>query len=328
MALDEVSISRRGALALGLVVAAEGAALAHSVSTGTAFADEVEEGEVVAEASEEVVGAVELDCVSEMVGAESTELEEWIQTSVYDEDAQAEIMAELDAAKDGQTLADPLVAYNPFGTNTLSLYVYFTTEEEASVSYTISVAEEDMTVSISQKVADEETTEETEEAEEAEEATLDEEADALDEAETDEDEEAVYETYDAAIDDRTHEVNGGEAALEHEFRVIGLVPGVTNTVRLTAAYEDGSRESCDVTCTVGSLIGDESVQFDVENGESDADLSDGLYAILGNGASESDFMYIRDNQGVVRGEMTVNGYRPFRMIYDDEGTLYYCSAEQ
>ena len=323
MASNEVSISRREALALGLVVAAEGAALAHGVSASTAFADEAAEEEEFAQTSETVVGAVELDCASEMVGAESTELEKWIQTSVYNEEAQDEIMAELDAAKDGQTLADPLVAYNPFGTNTLSLYVYFTTEEEASVSYTISVAEEDMTVSISKKVAEEET------AEEEDESALEGTAVALGEAVTDETEaeEDAYETYDVAIDDRTREVNDGEAALEHEFQVIGLVPGVTNTVRLTATYEDGSLEHCDLTCAVGSLIGDESVQLAVEDGESDTDLSEGLYVILGNGASESDFMYLRDNQGVVRGEMTVNGYRPFRMIYDDEGSLYYCSAE-
>ncbi|WP_162624288.1 MULTISPECIES: aryl-sulfate sulfotransferase N-terminal domain-containing protein [Blautia] len=33
-----------------------------------------------------------------------------------------------------------LVKENPYGTNTLSLYVYFTTEDLVSVSYTVSVA--------------------------------------------------------------------------------------------------------------------------------------------------------------------------------------------
>ena len=35
-----------------------------------------------------------------------------------------------------------LIKENPYGTNTLSLYVYFTTEELVSVSYTVSVEDE------------------------------------------------------------------------------------------------------------------------------------------------------------------------------------------
>ncbi len=61
--------------------------------------------------------------------------------ATYDVENQEEIAQQLEEEKDADTytLDNMLVEYNPFGTNTQSLYVYFNTDEPASVSYTISV---------------------------------------------------------------------------------------------------------------------------------------------------------------------------------------------
>ena len=231
------------------------------------------------------VSALELSCEAEMAGKKVSAIQDWIYASVYDEDAQAAIASELEAAKDGQTLAEPLVFYDPFGTNTQSLYVYFVTEQAASVAYTVHVDDED--------------------------------------AATIEDESFV----DGSIDDFTRSVDDGAFTQEHEFQAMGLIPNVVNTVTITATYEDGSVEYCTVTCDVGDVLGDEALQLEVTEGTSDAELEDGLYVILGNDSDDADFMYYYDNQGILRGEVPVIGYRSHRMLFDDEGTMYYSASQ-
>ena len=54
--------------------------------------------------------------------------------------------AEAKAAEESGTYTTEkmLVEQNPFGTNTLSLYVYFATEEPVSVSYVVSVPDSEI----------------------------------------------------------------------------------------------------------------------------------------------------------------------------------------
>ena len=219
--------------------------------------------------------AIEIDCTHDMAGAEVADVQAWIKAFVYDEDEQAAVMEKIEAAKNGQTLDAPLVVYNPFGTNTLSLYAYFTTEEAASVSYTVHAGKSKST----------------------------------------------------SVPDFTRAVNGGNAETTHEFQVIGLVPDATSTVTITASRDDGTTEQCVLSCKVGDLLGDEELQLDVTEGKSDVELAEGLYAVLGNDSTDADFMYYYDNDGFLRGEVPVIGYRSHRMLFDDEGTMYYSASQ-
>ena len=76
-----------------------------------------------------------------------------------------------------------------------------------------------------------------------------------------------------------------------------------------------------------SLLGNEEVQLEqtvvADSGE---DLGDGLYAILGNDSDEQDFMFYYDTNGVLRGEIPVLYYRSHRLLFDDDGLMWFSAS--
>ena len=205
---------------------------------------------------------------------EQEELSKEIQ-EIYTESYQDEVEERLEYAKQtGDYTEDAmLIEPNPYGTNTLSLYVYFETEEPAEVSYCVSVKDDDIP-----------------------------------------DFEAVPSGEDAY-------------GTEHEFQVIGLIPDEKNTVTFTVTSQSGEEKTYDYTYNMGSLAGSEEVKLEQtaeqENGEK---LSDGLYVVLGNDSDEQDFMYYYDNNGIIRGEIPLIGYRSHRLLFQN-GLMYYSISE-
>ena len=135
-------------------------------------------------------------------------------------DSQSAVREELDAEKGEKqyTADDMLVEYDPFGTNTQSLYVYFQTETPVSVSCTVHVEDED-------------------------------------------------------IPDYTQQLTeDGSYLLEHEYQVIGLVPDMENEITFTLAETDGQTEEQTITYEMGSLLGQEAVQLETEEGDSVEDV--------------------------------------------------------
>lgn len=205
---------------------------------------------------------------------EQKELAEEI-SQIYTVSYQDEVEERLEYAKQtGDYTEDAmLIEPNPYGTNTLSLYVYFQTEEPALVSYTVSVNAEDIP-----------------------------------------DFEAVPSGEDVY-------------GTEHEFQVIGLVPGEKNTVTFTITGENGEVKTCEYKYNMGSLLGKEEVRLQksaVDDGT--RKLSSGLYVILGNDSDEQDFMYYYDNNGIIRGEIPLIGYRSHRLLFQN-GLMYYSISE-
>ena len=76
---------------------------------------------------------------------EQEEIQEKIKAT-YQVDNQQAIADRLEEEKaSGEyTASDMLIEYNPFGTNTQSLYVYFETEEPAAISYNVHVSDSDI----------------------------------------------------------------------------------------------------------------------------------------------------------------------------------------
>ena len=260
-------------LAVALVLVAVGGAVTstHFGSSSQSDADADATGEVATTLTSNLSDVAP----NVTVTASSDIYQEWASTVVYDTASQAEVKSDLDAQKAGQTITDPLVAYNPFHTNTLSLYVYFETAQEASISYIVSA----------------------EEGPDGE-----------------------------PVSDFAREVADGEMRTTHEFQVIGLVPGVTNTVSVIATRSDGVTTTGVISVEMDELLGDEEYRLDVTDGESDAELADGLYVILGNDSDDADFMYYYDEEGVLRGEVPVIGYRSHRMLTDGDGVMYYSAS--
>ena len=254
-----------GAAVLGLAGCSSGSASGSDAGSSATAAASVTENE-----------AETVTCTSDYVGADADTINEWAETTIYDVDAQAAIAEDLETQKDGQTLAQPLVVYNPFGTNSQGLYVYFTTEEETTVEYTVSISDETFA--------------------------------AIDDATLTAD----------SIADFTRSVNGGESATEFEFMLYGLIPNVENTVTITATYESGDVETTTFACEMCDILGPEELQLVVTEGESDAELEDGLYAILGNQNSDVCYTYLYDNDGILRSELPIDSFRSERFIFEDD----------
>lgn len=80
----------------------------------------------------------------EQIQAESDKVTENEAKSIYTEEYQEAVEEQIEEEKNSKVYTEDqmLIKENPYGTNTLSLYVYFTTEELVSVSYTVSVEDE------------------------------------------------------------------------------------------------------------------------------------------------------------------------------------------
>ena len=193
----------------------------------------------------------------------------------YNAEEQEKVAAELETKRKSQdyNLNNMLIEYNPFGTNTQSLYVYFKTDSAVKVAYTIHVKDDSISDFSRDVYQDEE-----------------------------------YQT-------------------EHEFQVIGLIPDTENTITFYVTNEDGSTDTKEIVYEMGSLYGEEEVQLDTDVKQSADQLEDGLYVILGNDSSSMDFMYYYDNNGVLRGEVPLLGYRSHRLIFDDN-SMYYSISEK
>lgn len=195
---------------------------------------------------------------------------------IYDTDRQEEIRRELDAQKEEKAYSedDMLVRYNPFGTNTLSLYVYFESEKAENVSCTIHVEDEEIPDYVQQLT------------------------------------------------------ESGSYVTEHEYQVTGLVPDHENEIIFTISFPDGGKIQKTLTYDMGSLMGTEEVKLEVQDGESREELGDGLYVVLGNDSSGLDFMYYYDNEGIIRGEVPIIGYRSHRILFDGDSRYFSISERK
>ena len=195
-----------------------------------------------------------------------------IYTTAYQQDADATLIANRDKAT--ATLDDPFTAVNPYGTNTTSMYVYFTTSEATSVSYTVHAeGYPDFTATANQ---------------------------------------------------------GKDYATTHEFIVLGLIPKTTNTITLELTDASGSTVATgQITCKGPKLLGDEEIQLEQKRTPTSTatqSVGNGLYAILGNDSNDQDFMYYYDVNGVIRGEIPVKYYRSHRLLFDDNGLMWFSAS--
>ena len=195
-----------------------------------------------------------------------------VYTADFQQMRQEQLIAERD--EEPRTIDNIYVKDDPYATNTRSLYVYFTTEQPATVSYTVTA-----------------------------------------------------EGYPGFSADAYEGVD--EATTEHEFLVFGLLPDLTNTITLTITDETGDTTERVIEREGLGLFGTEEVRLEqpVQPAEG-TDLGNGLYAILGNDSDDQDFMFYYDANGVLRGEVPILFYRSHRLLFDDDGLMWFSASTE
>lgn len=195
-----------------------------------------------------------------------------VYTADFQQMRQEQLIAERD--EEPRTIDNIYVKDDPYATNTRSLYVYFTTEQPATVSYTVTA-----------------------------------------------------EGYPGFSADAYEGVD--EATTEHEFLVFGLLPDLTNTITLTITDETGDTTERVIEREGLGLLGTEEVRLEqpVQPAEG-TDLGNGLYAILGNDSDDQDFMFYYDANGVLRGEVPILFYRSHRLLFDDDGLMWFSASTE
>lgn len=219
-----------------------------------------------------------------MIALDDSEVEETVLTeeqkekkeqfrTIYTTEYSQQVWSALEAEKEKQqwTADKMLIKHDPFGTNHLSLYVYFQTEQPVKVSYTVKAeGVEDFSADLYQKE---------------------------------------------------------EYTTEHEYQLIGLVPERENEIVLTLEQADGTKTEASTFYEMGKLLGEEEIQLEQTEKASDPkQLTNGLYTILGNDSDKLDFMYYYDNNGTIRGEIPLLGYRSHRLLFEDD-LMYYSISE-
>ena len=105
---------------------------------------------------------------------------------------------------------------------------------------------------------------------------------------------------------------------QHEFQVIGLVPGQTNEVTLTLTGSWGNvRQIVHFTVDMPDTQSGYATQLAVTDGTSAQPQADGLFTMMRvNGYLGCGFFY--DNSGVLRYEMVLEGFGLDRLLFDGD----------
>lgn len=231
---------------------------------------------------------------------------------VYDQTESAkaeENLTDIKKKAKKYTPEDALWAYNPYGTNYSSMYVYFNTDGKSYCKYTISVKDD--------KIPD---------------------------------------------FTRTLIANGsGNVASEHEYQLIGLVPGKKNYITLQL-YNRKDQLSDKIVYSVDIPKSSTGMQtrLSTSDGRSRQEISNGLYTVFGKGKTDTKktvrtvskkinkngktitqkvkksvtkkikkyAIAMYDNSGILRSEMPLDGHmaKNMQVIYDS--IVYPCAQDK
>ncbi len=112
-----------------------------------------------------------------------------------------------------------------------------------------------------------------------------------------------------------------------KYQLIGLIPESKNKV--TINYKDnGKSKSYNFNIDLSNIkvIGEEKLK--VENGDSTIEMSNGLFAMLGNDSDKQDYLALYDNDGVMRSETPIIGYRAHRILFDNDKMYFSISQKR
>ena len=135
---------------------------------------------------------------------------------------------------------------------------------------------------------------------------------------------------DKNIEDFSRTLSNGEKdnlTTNHQYQLIGFIPGEENEVTLTLLDEDGKEIATKkFTVDLTNVKANGQKKLKVKDGESKEELSNGLYSMLGNDSDDQDYLALYDNDGILRMETEIIGYRAHRILFKD-GKMYYSISQ-
>ncbi|MGV3322372.1 aryl-sulfate sulfotransferase [Streptococcus hyovaginalis] len=112
----------------------------------------------------------------------------------------------------------------------------------------------------------------------------------------------------------------GIYARSHDYQLIGSIAGLVNTITVTAETASGDQVTKQFTYTPPMMQSSPILTYMIQEGSSKANLSNGLFAIIGN-KLDLRATYLVDNRGVVRAEMPMIDYYATRLNQTSSGEL-------
>lgn len=174
-------------------------------------------------------------------------------------------------AKNSYTPVSPLMIYNPYSTNANSVNIYFTTEEESTITYKIDVD--------------------------------------------------GYNSFTRTLK------NGGEDnyTKKHSYQLIGFIMGYENKLTITAKTKNQKVVKYKFNLNFKNYKINTNTKLKVTR-DSQEELTEGLFTILGD-SSKKDYIHIVDNDGIVRGEIPIIGYRAVNLLFNKD-KMYFSISER
>ncbi|WP_368251317.1 aryl-sulfate sulfotransferase [Enterococcus sp. 2201sp1_2201st1_B8_2201SCRN_220225] len=117
-------------------------------------------------------------------------------------------------------------------------------------------------------------------------------------------------------------VNSGMAK-DFESQLIGLIAGQENTVTMTVTYTDGTTEESSFDYTPVTSNSGLGTQLDVTTYDNATELSNGLFALIGDSTLANRVIALVDNEGYVRNEIPLVNYNSMRLSFDDEDNMVF-----
>lgn len=175
------------------------------------------------------------------------------------------------------SFSNPLMIYNLYGTNTLGLNIYFKTEDECELSYTIHVDNKEIP------------------------------------------------DFSKTLDNDSF----NNLTKNHQYQLIGFVPGLKNKVTLELKDKDGKViDTKKFTLDLTEVSVNAEEKLEVKDGDSEEELANGLYAMLGNDSDQQDYLALYDNDGILRMETEIRGYRSHRILFRNNKMYYSVSQSK
>ena len=114
----------------------------------------------------------------------------------------------------------------------------------------------------------------------------------------------------------------GNYTKEHAYQIIGIVPGYKNVIDLVGKTKDGKEVSSTIFFDATKIKVNSDVLVKTVEGRSTEDMEEGLFVLFGLDKAFNANNYIYDNNGVLRADLVIEGYRSDRIEFID-GKLYY-----